>query len=483
LYLLTFIVAFSPRPLLPFWLVEKVFPYVSFAAIVLISMGPDNFILQIILNLVCFYLIAQMCHNRLAKDRPPAESLTEFYFFMSLGGVIGGALTALAAPLIFNDVYEYQLVIAIGGLVAIGAMPKGKQLWRDVLLGLAALAILTAYVMNASQLPDFVRNVALLSFAVAMVAGVHLFRSSPVRLFIILLATAILTVNIQGIFLAKGERIIYSDRIFFGVSKVIYNNTDNGPVHIFQHGNTKHNVQLRTQEALDYPLAYYSPEGSFGQAVDAVRAQKRDMSVAVVGLGAGAMACHVRENESWKFYEIDPLVIEMARTQELFTYVNNCAPNSPIVTGDARLTLQQEPAAKFDLIMIDAFSSDAIPAHLVTKEALELYRSKLKQGGYIFFHTSNRNLDVSSVVLNVAEVSGLASRFISSKPDETIRYHEQVSASNAILVGDDEASLNALLRDYPDWEVKKGSNLVGVWRDDFSHIIGALLANAFEDRK
>ncbi|MEM9331540.1 MAG: fused MFS/spermidine synthase [Pseudomonadota bacterium] len=483
LYLLTFIVAFSPKPIISFKSVERVFPYVVVAALLLISVQTSNFAIEIFGNLLCFYIIAQMCHNRLAADRPSSENLTEFYFFMSLGGVIGGAITALIAPIIFNDVYEYHLILAVAGLVAVGTFPSKRALLREIGIGLLIVAATAMFVTFANQLPVLIRNILLLSIVCFLLFGVHLFRKMPVRLCFQLLAIALLAISMRQVVSDKSQQIIFTDRSFFGVSKVIYKETKDGPVHIFQHGSTKHNVQLRATDALDYPLAYYSPEGSFGQAVDALRGRVPNPSIAVIGLGAGAMACHVRSEENWKFYEIDPLVIEMARTQELFTYVNNCAPDAPIVTGDARLTLEKEAGSSFDLIMIDAFSSNVIPAHLVTLEALELYRSKLKAGGFVFFHTSNRNLDVSSVVLNVVEAAGLSARFIVTEPKESEKYYDQVSQSAAVLVGENDAALDALLDDYPDWKKTKGSEIVGVWRDDFSHVLGALIANLSHGQK
>ncbi|MEM7214579.1 MAG: fused MFS/spermidine synthase [Pseudomonadota bacterium] len=483
LYLLTFIVAFSPRPAISFSSIERVFPYVAAGAIFLISVKISNFAIEVFGNLLCFYVIAQMCHNRLADDRPPSENLTEFYFYMSLGGVIGGALTALAAPLLFNDVYEYHLMIAATGLVAVGAFPEKSRLSREILMALSCVAGIALFISFSDSIPTFFRNILLMAVVLAMFTGVHMFRKSPLRLFAVLLALALTGISLKQVLSGDEQKVIFSDRSFFGVSKVIRMETDDGPLHIFQHGNTKHNVQLRAQEALNYPLAYYSPGGSFGQAISAVREKVGQPDVAIIGLGAGAMACHVQPAERWKFYEIDPLVVEMARNQSLFTYVNNCAPHSPIVTGDARLKFESEASSSFDLIMVDAFSSDAIPAHLVTVEALDLYRSKLKDGGFVFFHTSNRNLDVSSVVLNVAKASGLASRYIVAHPSDDAKYRQQVTPSAAVLVGESDAALDELLADYPEWKSVSGSEIVGVWRDDFSHVLGALLANLRDGQK
>ena len=233
LYLLTFIVAFSPRPLISFRSIERVFPFVAAAAIMLISIKVSNFVIEVIGNLVCFYVIAQMCHNRLAEDRPPSKNLTEFYFFMSLGGVIGGAITALAAPLLLNDVYEYHLMLAVSGLVAIGAFPAKDRLLREILQAVAVLAGVALFVTFANQMPLLLRNILLLSFAAFILGGVYFFRKLPFRLFIHLLALALLAVSMRQVVSDKSHEVIYSGRSFFGVSKVIYNETENGPVAYF----------------------------------------------------------------------------------------------------------------------------------------------------------------------------------------------------------------------------------------------------------
>ncbi len=476
IYLLTFIIAFSPRPPIPFTLISNIFPFAAIGGLILTSSFVNNYVLDIVGNLLCFFIITQMCHNRLAEDRPPSEHLTEFYFFMSLGGVIGGALTALAAPLLFNDVYEYHLMLAASGLVAAGAFPARNKIAREVMMIFAIILATVCFIAYAQEIPATAKNIIAMIIVSGLAAGIVLHRKVPLRLFAYLTAVSLLAINVATVFSENRQEVIYSGRSFFGVSKVIYKETDNGPMHIFKHGNTKHNIQLRSQEALDFPLAYYAPNGSFGQAVEAIRTVRSEPAIAVIGLGAGAMACHEKQDESWKYYEIDPLVVDMARNQSLFTYVNNCAPDSPIIIGDARLTLQNEAAASFDLIMIDAFSSNVIPAHLVTLEAMSLYRTKLKPGGAIFFHTSNRYLDVTSVVLNAAEAAGLATRSVFTRPADNHIYKEQITPSRAVLVAGSDAELDAMLANHPDWKVTEGKESVGIWRDDFSHVLGALLA-------
>ena len=481
LYLLTFVIAFSPRPLIPPRLVSGLFPVAAVCAIFAAAANSMPFEAELAVNLACFFLITQMCHNRLAATRPEPARLTEFYFIMSLGGVIGGGFTALAAPVLFNNSYEYPLAVALSALVAVGSLPNRRSAWKDAVLAVGVAFALWLLFFVSAYLPETWRgNLGLFSITVLLALAILCWKT-PIRFFIALTAMVVLTINISSLVAKDGDRIVYTGRSFFGVSKVILVHTDAGKSHEFRHGDTRHNVQLRRDGAFMHPLGYYAPEGSFGQAIDAVRAERPNLDIAAIGLGAGALACLIEPEDNWRFYEIDPLVVDMARNRNLFTFVDDCAPMVPIEIGDARLTLENAPENSFDLIIIDAFSSNSVPAHLLTKEALSLYRSKLKPDGFVFFHTSNRNLDVSSVVLNVAESAGLGARKVMFRPDSTMKYPELIYPSQAVMVGAEE-SLARIFRHNPAWKKARGSELVGVWSDDFSHVVGALAARRLKSR-
>ena len=475
LYLLTFIIAFAPKP----YLTTKLLGYLFLPAAGLmilsaklhlgdhIGAGPE-----VILHLIGFFIITQFCHNRLAEKRPSATNLTEFYFFMSLGGVLGGASIALLAPLMFVNSYEYSMMIVASAFV-VSINGFNIKISKQTLLFSAVLFIGVLWLVGiVPSIEDKVFSKILLAYSVALLV-----------LYIVLkpvyLKNALYVMSIWA--LASGLTIenssnIFADRSFFGISRVTAEKTDDGLVHDFIHGNTVHNRQLRGEANEAYPLSYYAPEGSFGQAIDAVRADKGKLKVAAIGLGAGALACHIQKDEDWVFYEIDPLVEKMARDPSLFSFIDKCAPDVPIKIGDARLTLADEAKGAHDMIIVDAFSSDAIPAHLMTVEALELYQSLLKEDGFVFFHTSNRNLDVTSVAVNIAEASGYGARAILFNSDDTMKHHRLVSSSAAVMVGK-EASLERIFAGNPDWRKQKGNPIVGVWSDDFTHILGAYLAN------
>ena len=212
--------------------------------------------------------------------------------------------------------------------------------------------------------------------------------------------------------------------------------SDYGKIHRFIHGDTFHNFQIREEGLYTVPTAYYIEGGSIHTAVEATRKIAGDnMDVAVVGLGAGAMTCYQNPGESWTFYEIDPAVVDLARNNALFSYIDRCDPDADIRIGDARQKLAELPEGSQDLIVIDAFSSDSIPAHLVTREALQMYQTRLKPTGIIFFHTSNTLLDVTSVVARMADDANLASRYleINEYPDNP--YGDMGLVAQGMLVG------------------------------------------------
>ena len=471
LYLLTFIIAFSPRPFLSSRLLTAGFPYIAGLMIFSASFSFFPVLVTLALILFGFFWITQMCHNRLAENRPATSHLTEFYFFMSLGGVLGGATVALLAPVLLNGPYEYMLMIIAACLVLPSKVLAREVRTKNVLTFISIIIALCILISSITLWDPKILAKGLIGLGCAYIVAEILVKPDFMKKGLLLTGVWAFVLGLA----ANSNSVIFLDRSFFGIARVDSEESEYGTAHLFIHGNTIHNVQLRDPDAKNYPLAYYAPEGSFAQAIDAVRADKGSINVAAIGLGAGALACHVEQGDNWTFYEIDPLVLRMARDSSLFSFLNDCAPNVPVVLGDARLTLQDLPKGALDLVIVDAFSSDAIPAHLVTVEALEMYRSLLKDDGFIFFHTSNRSLDISSVVINIAEAGGVSSRVVEFYPDESMKYHKYITASHAVMVGKEE-SLARIFSENKAWTKQAANPYVGLWSDDFSHIVGALIA-------
>jgi len=494
-YLLSFVIVFARRPLVPHHLLLKITPVVVAGLMALLAAKPPQTnALLITIHLTAFFVIALACHGELARDRPGPEHLTEFYFWLSLGGALGGIFNALIAPLIFNDVFEYPLVLVVAGLVlpAVSAIPATRQQKRqerrekekrrteekswtqtvfspqvlDGLLPLAPLVWVAAFVLML-QFPDHPMDMPrmLVTFGPPVVACI-LFSRRPVRFSLGLGAILLASLLYAG---GRGETI-YTERTFFGVNRVVIYLRDH---HVLFHGTTLHGAQSLNPAHRDDPLTYYYRSGPLGQVFAEFSGEKAKHSVAVVGLGGGSTACYYQPGQAWTFYEIDPAVVRLARNPKYFTLLDDCAPDARIVLGDARLALASAAPGEYDLIILDAYSSDAIPVHLITREALQLYLDKLAPDGVLVFHLTNRHLDLGTVVGNLALDAGLVCRIendVDLDPDEASRAK---MVSQWAVMAHTEDDLGTLADD-PRWvppPIRRGTS---VWTDDFNNLLSVL---------
>lgn len=475
LYLFTFVLVFDRGGALPMRMIAWAFVFLLAVVLLFDLLLRGSAPVMIVLHLTLFFLAALICHADMAARRPPADRLTEFYMMMSAGGVIGGALTALVAPYLLPTLMEYPLML----VAAAAFLPKGRD-WGsdrrfDLLVALGLLLLLWAISLAgglAEQRGAYLVAALLVGFAALMAA-----RTRPLRTFLI---AAVCLFAVEAMLPRLGLNpfgdTLALERNFFGVSRVTESDTPAGNVHRYLHGDTTHNLQLMEPGLSGIPLAYYSYEGPFGDIVNLARADSADIRVAVIGLGAGAMACHARPGEDWHFFEIDPAVIDIATNPALFSFVSECAPEAPIVLGDARLTLAAEPDGAYDLIIVDAFSSDAIPAHLLTGEALALYRQKTTPDGLVFFHVSNRFADIASVVTATANAAGLEARYTLFSPDEKAPLASLKNKVAAVAVGP-EARLDRL----ENWRNRPASGLIRPWSDSYSNIVAAIAAHLLDN--
>jgi spermidine synthase len=471
LYLLTFILVFARRQVVPHALVLHALPIavVMLALVICLKTTQAAFIP---VHLVAFFVVAMACHGELVKLRPSTGHLTAFYLAISVGGVLGGILNALVAPVVFNWVAEYPLALALACLVLPGRAPTRGT--RDRLLDLAfpaALGLLTAWAVNRF-VPSREYEAGGLGFKLAFGLAVflcYIFKDRPVRFAFgvgaVLLASQI-SDNIHG-------RVLYQERNFFGVLRVSRDGEEN--YHRLIHGNTVHGQQSLDPRRRREPLTYYHRTGPIGQVFAAIAKKLARSDVAVVGLGAGSLACYAESDQRWTFFEIDPAVLRIARDPNFFTYLADCrATSCDVVLGDARLRLRDAPDSGYGLIVLDAFSSDAIPMHLLTREALELYRRKLADGGLIAFHISNRYLDLTRVLRALARDAGLVGRVCHDQnvPPEQLR--EGKYASSWFVMAARDADLGTLADD-PRWEASEPRPGDMVWTDDFSNLAALLV--------
>jgi hypothetical protein len=476
IYLLTFVAAFRERPWIAHADVVRFTPFaVAPLAVSLIGGAKVFWLTMIALNLVAFALLTLMCHGELYGRRPNARRLTEFYLCTSFGGVVGGAFAGLLAPQIFNGNYEYPILVALAvlcmpGIFAGGIRKAAAGLWPWLL---PSIVVALLWYVTRLQLPETFT----LPFQVllALLAAAMLFlRQRLVPFF----GLVILSFVVTGLW-RPGIAPIETVRSFFGVHKVA--EVADGRARILFHGTTIHGAQrLRSDDGTPVdgsptPLTYYYPQGPLAEAIGAARAAHGVLGhVAVVGLGTGSLACHRKAGERWTFFEIDPEVIRIARDPHLFTFLSSCAADAPVVAGDARLTLEAS-SGRYDLIVLDAFSSDSIPAHLLTREALAGYLAKLSPHGVIVAHISNRHLDLAPVLANVARSQGLVS-FL--REDDSAGDFMTTFASNARVVAmareaDDTGSVAA------NWAPLRPDPSSALWTDDYSNILGVMLRMKF----
>lgn len=462
LYLLTFVFAFARTPLIPgAWIVRAQAVTVVVLALLFRQLDTSGFVISLGLHLVVFFLTALVCHSGLAARRPPTLHLTEYYLWISVGGVLGGAFTALLAPVVFESVLEYPLVIALA--CALRPWPATRpsvdkaDLLIPVALGVALLVAVRGFGLWLPNLAPWI----ILTVLSALGLAVFSLRNRPLGFGLgvgVLLVFSSLNV--------PARHLEARNRSFFGVHRVW---TDpSGEFHLLQHGSTTHGAQSLSADMSREPIGYFSRISPVGQVMAARSKRGSPGRTGVIGLGAGTLACYAQPGEDWTFFEIDPVVVALARDRRLFTYLSQCAPDARIVLGDGRLSIGREPEASFDMLVLDAFSSDAIPVHLLTREAVELYLSRLKSDGVMLFHISNRYLELAPVLADVAGDLGLAARIQRhSVPDSMKRAHVFPSVWVAVAAnGKALASVtDARWQDLPPDRRRRR------WTDDYSNIV------------
>jgi hypothetical protein len=265
-------------------------------------------------------------------------------------------------------------------------------------------------------------------------------------------------------------------RSFFGVHKIFETTRGDLNVRVLMHGTTIHGAQLvsgaRYADGRPATITYFGPKSPMALAFEATKENKNGpIRVAVVGLGTGTVACFMRPEDTLHFYEIDQTVVRIALDPKNFEYIASCKPDSRIILGDARLTIADAPDHSYDLIVMDAFTSDAVPVHLLTQEAMALYLRKLAPGGMIASHVMNRHLELSSVVAGIAAANGLRTRVLYSTDYDYDRY---LFGSSVAAVARSDADFGALLAS-GDWKIQTPDPEDWVWTDDYSNIVGALI--------
>ncbi len=476
LYLLTFVIVFQTRPLIPHALVVKVQPLFVLGLVAVFVIAQIEWIVGLIaIHLSVFFVCALMCHGELARRRPAPRYLTAYYMWISAGGMIGGIATGLVAPHVFNWVAEYPILIVLALLCRPGLALPASGSGQYALLATLAAAVLILLGANAF---DFAVDYNLFSVFIGVLLGltVHFWRAP-------LMLAAIVTFLFYAGFYFNQSSSNLLVRNFFGVLNVA--ETPEGAYRVLWHGTTAQGAQRLLDDngnaltGRPEMISEFYPGGGISQVFDAVRARVAGpMNFAVVGLGTGTLACQVKPGDTLTYYEIDPDIARIARDPKLFSFYSECAPQAKVVLGDARLTLSDAPDGSYDLIFIDAFIGAAIPVHLLTREAMELYLQKLKPHGVLAMHISNRNLELASVVAGIAEANGVIARiYDGGDAEEDANHHIWVPRVAAVARAEEDFGT---LAQSEFWPLRRREPGQRVWTDDYSNILGALLRNLRE---
>lgn len=479
LYLLTFVIAFQTRPWIPLKITLVIQAALGGLCVLLVAFRSGDWGVAFAVNLAAFFFTALMCHQTLSARRPAPDRLTEFYLLLSLGGVVGGAFNALIAPVVFDMVWEYPLILILVGF----ARPWGRgRLRAEETATLIAAALICAAPpllgvwlrADPSAWAFFSQNVPFTEAQFAIVvlgAGVICAFLLRERAWTFVAVLAMISLSSQ--YIARGYDWRLSERSFFGVMRVasIDEPRLGGDVHVLMHGTTLHGAQARDDRFDCAPALYYAPVTPIGQAAEVVAA-RGPATIGVVGQGSGTMAAFKRAEDTLTFFEIDPMVDRLSRDPRWFSYISECAVGDiRTVLGDARLTLEREPAGTYDLLVIDAFSSDAVPTHLLTVEAIEGYLRLLKPTGVLLLHLSNRNLEITLPAVAAAQALGRPSLHNLYLEDGS-EAEMAVSSTEAVIISPTEAGL-ADFRARPGWSAPPRTE-VRPWTDDYVSLFGAL---------
>jgi hypothetical protein len=471
LYLVTFIVAFQERPSIP----PHIALILQVAAAALSALFMNFFVIGFVeslsFQLAGFFFSALICHQALAGRRPGPTRLTEFYLWLSAGGVVGGAFNAFLAPLIFSTPVEYPAVLVLACL----ARPRGKGPLRGWEWGVLAVGLATAIIAVVSHSAPTLQkpgghgtDFTILLFMVTAISAV-LLRARGLIVALLVLVLVVSTERVSS--LASTDQ---AWRSFFGVMRTSTVSTpDFGVVKYLTHGTTKHGGESQTPALRCAPLLYYVPTAPIAQVLLSEEARKPALNVGVVGLGTGSMSVYTRRTDQMRFFEIDPLVLRVAHDPANFSFLTACAKGQISYTlGDARLALAKAPPASYDVLLIDAFTSDSVPTHLLTAEAMRLYLTRITPDGVVILHLSNRNLDL----IRPAEATAIAAggtplaQHYDPPPGASPLTQEP---ADVVIVARSPAALANYLKD-PRWKPAAPGG-VRAWTDDYSDLFGALV--------
>ena len=479
LYLISFILVFARKQRISReWMIRRL-PFLILASLIpTVSQTKFPLVLLLLMYLTVLFAVAIVCHGELARSRPEVDRLTEFYLLISVGGVLGGIFNSILAPITFHSVLEFPLILICAALlrppIDVKPLTGRAAVWaarKDWLLPLAlgiCMVLIFRGMAHAGIRPTRSLNILIFGYSLLWCMS---FGKRPLRFAVGLVAVLIASTFFVGTF----GHILDTERSFFGVLRVT--NDPENKFRLLFHGGTIHGMQSLDPARRTEPLTYFTRTGPAGQIFKAAQASMPTGNWAIVGLGVGAMSCYLQPDQTLTYYEIDPLVATIAQDPRWFTIFRQCAPSAKVVLGDARLELRNGPDAHYGLIVLDAFSGDSIPMHLLTREALALYLRKLAPGGIIAFHVSNIYLDLAPTLASLAQDSHLACMVENDIDVPQAEIDQGRFPSIWVVMSRDQADLVYLAAEtgYPaKWQPMAAKPGARVWTDDYSNLLSAI---------
>lgn len=465
LYLITFIIAFKRGRS---WSSAQVARWVPLVvaplAIAIILESTEPLIPLALFHLIAIFLISLSCHTRLAEDRPEPIHLTEFFLWVAVGGAIGGVFNVLVAPLIFKTLAEYPLAIALGCALILnrrGDWPR-LQKWDWVWpVAIAVLILVIDRVTTGLGLPPSPVRTLLVIGLPALLC--FLASDVPLRFGVCLGSLFLVSSLLQT---SSDGHIIFSGRSFYGVHRVV--DESDPPLRRLVHGNTIHGIESLDPAKESVPLTYYSEQGPIGDLFHVLNRTGFRAPVGLIGMGVGSLAAYGQPGQTMDYFEIDPVVIWLARDSGMFHFLADSKATMHVIEGDGRLSLSAEPNGKYGLLVFDAFTSDSIPVHLLTENAISMDLQKLQPHGIVAFHISNRYLDLAPVLAANARDLGLVIREEKDEEIDPDLVKQGVRPSDWVVMA---RQVDDLPRPVQVWSIPAPASRG--WTDDYSNLITA----------
>jgi spermidine synthase len=464
LYLLTFVLVFKTQPfsLFPWFARNSIFFLVFVILCFILNASQIRAWQSILFNLLNFFVFALLCHRELFLRRPNPRLLTLFYLCLAFGGMLAGLFNGLIAPRLFNQVYEYPLAILLSILVlpkTVMGIKTKPNIDSSIVLDLVApfivfTLLLGQYFLPPIQWPGHFTSFQISTFFALALLAVWQRSKLSLLLSLLILLGFIFSPELQN------EKILIQERNFYGVKKVV----DKGIAHVLISQSTIHGLQLMNEK----PTGYTSYYAATKPIIDNLKQEHNPLSATLIGLGIGTLSCQFRKEDNLKIIEIDDQVIKLARNPKLFTYLRDCPPKIQIIKNDGRLAVEQLPDHSQQLIIVDAFNSDAIPVHLITLEALKLYKKKITQDGAILVHLSNRHLRLLPVLTAASRFLDL---IIFYTADTGILSLGQFASEWVLLTLNERLIFKTTTN--TNWRFVAENEQI-LWTDDYSNIIPIL---------